>query len=323
MTRAIRIHEHGGPEVMRLEDVDVGEPGPGEARVRHTAVGLNFIDTYHRTGLYAVSLPSGLGMEAAGVIEAVGEGVTELSPGQRVAYAAGPPGAYAEARVVAADRLVPLPDAVDDETAAAAMLKGMTVEYLIRRTHRVSAGETVLLHAAAGGVGLVACQWLKHLGATVIGTVGSDEKAELARAHGCDHPIVYTREDFAARVRELVPGGVPVVYDSVGAATFEASLDCLAPRGLMVSFGNASGKPPALEVGALAQKGSLFLTRPTLMTYVAARADLLESAAAVFDVIARGAVTIAIGQRFPLADAAEAHRALEDRATTGSTVLIP
>lgn len=323
MTRAIRIHEHGGPEVMRLEDVDVGEPGPGEARVRHTAVGLNFIDTYHRTGLYAVSLPSGLGMEAAGVIEAVGEGVSELSPGQRVAYAAGPPGAYAEARVVAADRLVPLPDAVDDETAAAAMLKGMTVEYLIRRTHRVSAGETVLLHAAAGGVGLVACQWLKHLGATVIGTVGSDEKAELARAHGCDHPIVYTREDFAARVRELVPGGVPVVYDSVGAATFEASLDCLAPRGLMVSFGNASGKPPALEVGALAQKGSLFLTRPTLMTYVAARADLLESAAAVFDVIARGAVTIAIGQRFPLADAAEAHRALEDRATTGSTVLIP
>lgn len=323
MTRAIRIHEHGGPEVMRLEDVDVGEPGPGEARVRHTAVGLNFIDTYHRTGLYAVSLPSGLGMEAAGVIEAVGEGVSELSPGQRVAYAAGPPGAYAEARVVAADRLVPLPDAVDDETAAAAMLKGMTVEYLIRRTHRVSAGETVLLHAAAGGVGLVACQWLKHLGATVIGTVGSDEKAELARAHGCDHPIVYTREDFAARVRELVPGGVPVVYDSVGAATFEASLDCLAPRGLMVSFGNASGKPPALEVGALAQKGSLFLTRPTLMTYVAARADLLESAAAVFDVIARGAVTIAIGQRFPLADAAEAHRALEGRATTGSTVLIP
>jgi len=323
MTRAIRIHEHGGPEVMRLEDVDVGEPGPGEARVRHAAVGLNFIDTYHRTGLYPVSLPSGLGMEAAGVIEAVGEGVTELSPGQRVAYAAGPPGAYAEARVVAADRLVPLPDAVDDETAAAAMLKGMTVEYLIRRTHRVSAGETVLLHAAAGGVGLVACQWLKHLGATVIGTVGSDEKAELARAHGCDHPIVYTREDFAARVRELVPGGVPVVYDSVGAATFEASLDCLAPRGLMVSFGNASGKPPALEVGALAQKGSLFLTRPTLMTYVAARADLLESAAAVFDVIARGAVTIAIGQRFPLADAAEAHRALEDRATTGSTVLIP
>lgn len=323
MTRAIRIHEHGGPEVMRLEDVDVGEPGPGEARVRHAAVGLNFIDTYHRTGLYPVSLPSGLGMEAAGVIEAVGEGVTELSPGQRVAYAAGPPGAYAEARVVAADRLVPLPDAVDDETAAAAMLKGMTVEYLIRRTHRVSAGETVLLHAAAGGVGLVACQWLKHLGATVIGTVGSDEKAELARAHGCDHPIVYTREDFAARVRELVPGGVPVVYDSVGAATFEASLDCLAPRGLMVSFGNASGKPPALEVGALAQKGSLFLTRPTLMTYVAARADLLESAAAVFDVIARGAVTIAIGQRFPLADAAEAHRALEGRATTGSTVLIP
>ncbi|MEC7523284.1 MAG: quinone oxidoreductase [Myxococcota bacterium] len=323
MTRAIRIHEHGGPEVMRLEDVDVGEPGPGEARVRHAAVGLNFIDTYHRTGLYPVSLPSGLGMEAAGVIEAVGEGVTELSPGQRVAYAAGPPGAYAEARVVAADRLVPLPNAVDDEAAAAAMLKGMTVEYLIRRTHRVSAGETVLLHAAAGGVGLVACQWLKHLGATVIGTVGSDEKAELARAHGCDHPIVYTREDFAARVRELVPGGVPVVYDSVGAATFEASLDCLAPRGLMVSFGNASGKPPALEVGALAQKGSLFLTRPTLMTYVAARADLLESAAAVFDVIARGAVTIAIGQRFPLADAAEAHRALEDRATTGSTVLIP
>ena len=323
MTRAIRIHEHGGPEVMRLEDVDVGEPGPGEARVRHAAVGLNFIDTYHRTGLYPVSLPSGLGMEAAGVIEAVGEGVSELSPGQRVAYAAGPPGAYAEARVVAADRLVPLPDAVDDETAAAAMLKGMTVEYLIRRTHRVSAGETVLLHAAAGGVGLVACQWLKHLGATVIGTVGSDEKAELARAHGCDHPIVYTREDFAARVRELVPGGVPVVYDSVGAATFEASLDCLAPRGLMVSFGNASGKPPALEVGALAQKGSLFLTRPTLMTYVAARADLLESAAAVFDVIARGAVTIAIGQRFPLADAAEAHRALEGRATTGSTVLIP
>ncbi|HJL15176.1 MAG TPA: quinone oxidoreductase [Sandaracinaceae bacterium LLY-WYZ-13_1] len=322
MTQAIRFHAHGGPEVLRLDDVEVGEPGPGEAVVRHTAVGLNFIDTYHRTGLYPVELPSGLGMEAAGVIEALGEGVDELSVGSRVAYAGGPPGAYAEARRVPADRLVPLPDGIDDETAAAAMLKGLTVEYLIRRTHAVQPGEVVLWHAAAGGVGLIAMQWLKHLGATVIGTVGSDDKASRAKAAGCDHAIVYTREDFVARVREITGGeGLPVVYDSVGRATFEGSLDCLRPRGLMVSFGNASGKPEPLDVVTLAQKGSLYLTRPSLMTYAAERADLLDGARALLDVLASGAVEVTIGQRFALADAADAHRALEARETTGSTVL--
>ena len=322
MAHAIRIHETGGPEVLRYEAVEVGEPGPGQARVRQTAIGLNFIDTYHRSGLYPLELPSGIGLEAAGVVEALGAGVEGLVEGQRVAYAGGRPGAYAEARRIAADRLVPLPDDVDDETAAAAMLKGITVEYLVRRCHAVQPGETVLWHAAAGGVGLLAMQWLKKLGATVIGTVGSDDKAALARAHGCDHPIVYTREDFAERVREITGGaGVPVVYDSVGAATFEASLNCLRPRGLMVSFGNASGKPAPLDVVSLAQRGSLYLTRPSLMTYAAARADLLESAEALFEFMREGAVKVAVGQRFALRDAAAAHRALEARRTTGSTIL--
>lgn len=325
MAHAIRIHAHGGPEQLRFEEVAVGEPGPGEVRVRQRAVGVNFIDTYHRTGLYPVpSLPSGLGSEAAGVIEALGEGVTDLQAGQRVAYATGPLGAYTESRLVPADRVVPLPDGIDEEVAAAAMLKGMTVEYLVRRTYPVRAGETVLWHAAAGGVGLIACQWLKHLGATVIGTVSSDEKAALARAHGCDHTIVYTREDFVARVREITSGArVPVVYDSVGRSTFPASLDCLRPRGMFVGFGNASGKPDPFDMGVLAQKGSLYLTRPTLMTYTASREELLASAAALFDVIRSGAVKIEVNQRFALKDAAAAHRALEARATTGSTILLP
>ncbi len=325
MTRAIRFHEHGGPEVLRWDEVEISAPAKGEATIRHTAVGLNFIDTYHRTGLYSVaSLPSGIGMEAAGVVEAVGEGVTDLAPGQRVAYAGGPLGAYSERRNVPAHRLVPLPDGIDDESAAAGMLKGMTVECLIRRTYPVRAGDTVLWHAAAGGVGLIACQWLRHLGVTVIGTVSSDEKAELARAHGCDHVIVYTREDFVARVREITAGAlVPVVYDSVGRATFPASLDCLRPRGMFVGFGNASGKPDPFDMQILATKGSLYLTRPVLMTYTAAREDLLASARALFDVMLSGAVKIDVRQRFPLKDAAEAHRALESRSTTGSTVLLP
>ncbi len=322
-TRAIRFSEHGGPEVLRLEEVELGEPGPGEALVRQTAVGLNFIDIYHRSGLYSVpQLPSGLGTEGAGVIEALGEGVHDLEVGQRVAYATGPLGAYAERRVVPAHRLVPLPDAIDDATAAAAMLKGMTVEYLIRRTYAVRAGDTVLWHAAAGGVGLIAMQWLAHLGATILGTVSSDEKAELARAHGCHHTIVYTREDFVARVREITGGAmVPVVYDSVGRATFPASLDCLRPRGMFVGFGNASGKPEPFDMQLLSLTGSLYLTRPTLFTYTSAREELRASARALFDVIESGAVKIAIHQRYALADAAEAHRALASRATTGSTIL--
>lgn len=325
MPHAIRIHRHGGPEVLSYEEVEVGAPGPGEVLVRHRAVGINFVDTYVRSGLYPVpSLPSGIGSEAAGVVEAVGDGVDDLSVGQRVAYATGPLGAYAEQRIVPADRLVPLPDAIADEVAAASMLKGMTVEYLVRRTYPVKAGETVLWHAAAGGVGLIACQWLKHLGATVIGTVSSDEKAELARAHGCDHTIVYTREDFVARARAITGGaGLPVVYDSVGRATFPASLDCLRPRGMFVSFGNASGKPDPFDMAVLAQKGSLYLTRPTLGTYTATREELLASANALFDVITRGAVKVEVNQRFALKDAADAHRALESRATTGSSVLLP
>lgn len=324
MARTVRIHEHGGPEQLRVDDVDPGEPGPGEALVRHTAIGLNFIDTYHRSGLYPLpALPHGLGTEAAGVVESVGDGVTEVATGDRVAYVSGP-GAYTEARCMPADRLVPLPDAIDDETAAAVMLKGMTVEYLVRRCRPVKQGETVLWHAAAGGVGLIACQWLKELGARVIGTVGSDEKAELARAHGCKHPIVYTREDFVARVREITDGaGVPVVFDSVGRATFEGSLDCLQPRGMMVGFGNASGKPDPFDMTLLARKGSLYLTRPTLFTYVDSREELLESASALFAVVERGAVRVEIGHRWPLEQAADAHRALEARETTGSSVLLP
>ncbi len=325
MPKAIRIHEYGGPEVLRWEEVEVGDPGPGQLRVRHAAVGLNYIDVYHRTGLYPLpSLPWTLGMEGAGRVEAVGEGVTEFKIGDRVAYASPPVGAYAEVRLIPADRVVALPDAIDDQTAAAMMLQGMTAHYLLRRTYRVQPGDTILLHAAAGGVGLIASQWARHLGATVIGTVGSDEKAELARAHGCHHVIVYSRENFVERVREITGGqGVAAVYDSVGQATFMGSLDCLRPLGMMVSFGNASGPVPPFEPGILAAKGSLFLTRPTLMTYTAKRADLLASAVELFEVVGGGAVKIEVRQTYPLAETAQAHRDLEARQTTGSTVLLP
>jgi len=323
MSQAIRFHKIGGPEVLQMDEVSVGDPGPAEARVRNTAIGLNFIDTYHRTGLYPLPLPAVLGMEGAGMVEEVGAGVTEVKPGDRVAYA-GVLGAYTERRLIAADRLVSLPDGVSDIQAAAMMLKGMTAEYLLLRTHRVQRSETILVHAAAGGVGLIMCQWAKHLGATVIGTVGSDEKAELARANGCHHPIVYTRENFTERVRALTGGaGVPVVYDSVGKDTFLGSLDCLRPLGLMVSFGNASGAVPPFNIGLLAQKGSLFLTRPVLMAYTAKREDLLSCARALFEVVASGVVKIKLERTWPLEDAASAHRELEGRRTTGSTVLIP
>jgi NADPH2:quinone reductase len=325
MQRAIRIRRPGGPEALELEVAELAEPGPGEALVLHTAIGVNYIDVYHRSGLYPLpSLPHGLGMEAAGVVEAVGPGVAGVQVGQRVAYASGPPGAYAEARLIRADRLVPLPPEIDDRTAAASLLKGMTVEYLVRRTHRAEAGETVLWHAAAGGVGLIACQWLAHLGVTVIGTVGSEAKARLAREHGCTHTIVYTREDFVSRVRDFTGGrGVSAVYDSVGRDTFVRSLDCLAPRGVMVSFGNASGKPEPIDPGLLGAKGSLFLTRPTLVDYTGAREELLGSAAALFDVISRGAVKVRISETWELVEAARAHTALEARRTWGSTLLLP
>ena len=325
MSKAMRIHQYGGPEVLRWEEVEVGDPGPGQVRVRHGAVGLNYIDIYHRTGLYPLpALPWTLGMEGAGRVEAVGEGVTEFQVGDRVAYASPPVGAYAEARLIAADRVVALPDAIDDRTAAAMMLQGMTAHYLLRRTYRVQPGDAILLHAAAGGVGLIASQWARSLGATVIGTVGSDEKAELARAHGCHHVIVYSRENFVERVREITHGqGVAVVYDSVGKDTFMGSLDCLQPLGMMVSFGNASGPVPPFEPGILAAKGSLFFTRPTLMTYTAKREDLVASAGELFYVVGSGAVNIEVRQTYPLADAAQAHRDLEARKTTGSTVLLP
>jgi NADPH2:quinone reductase len=322
MSSAIRIHEVGGPEVLQWEEVTVGEPGPGEVRLRHGAVGLNFIDVYFRTGVYGAEVPFTPGLEASGVVEALGEGVSDLRVGDRVAYAAPPAGAYSEERLMPADRLVKVPDGVSDELAAAMMLKGMTAQYLLRRTYRVKAGDTILFHAAAGGVGLIACQWAKSLGATVIGTVGSDEKAELAAAHGCDHPIVYTRENFVERVKSITGGeGVPVVYDSVGKNTFMDSLDCLRPLGSMVIFGQSSGSPPPLEVGLLAAKGSLFLTRPTLMTYTAGREDLVATAEELFQVVQAGAVRLEINQRFPLREAADAHRALEARQTTGSTIL--
>lgn len=323
MTHAVRIHRPGGPEALSWDEVRVGPPGPGEARVRHTAIGLNFIDTYHRSGLYPLPLPAVLGSEGAGVVTEVGADVTEVKAGDRVAYA-GPVGAYAEERLVAVHRLVPLPDDVDDRVAAAAMLKGMTARYLLRKTHSVEAGETILLHSAAGGVGLIAAQWARSLGATVIGTVSTDEKAELARAAGCHHVVVTSREDLVQRVDEITGGvGVRVVYDSVGRETFEASLDCLAPLGLMVSFGNSSGPVPPFAPLLLSQKGSLFLTRPTLMAYTARREDLLETAADLFSVIRSGAVSVRIGATFPLREAAAAHRELEARRTTGSTVLVP
>ena len=325
MTGVVRVHEVGGPEVLRYENVEVGSPGPGQVLLRQTAVGLNFIDVYFRTGLYPPpQLPFVPGLEAAAVVEALGDGVRDLQVGQRVAYASPPIGAYAERRLMPADRLVALPEGISDEQAAAMMLKGMTAQYLLRRTYRVQSGQTILFHAAAGGVGLIACQWAKHLGATVIGTVGSEAKAELARAHGCAHVIRYDREEVVTRVREITGGkGVPVVYDSVGQATFARSLECLAPMGVLVSFGQSSGKIPPVDLGILSQKGSLYVTRPTLMTYTAERADLVASANELFDVVQRGAVRIEINQRFPLHDAAEAHRALEGRRTTGSTLLLP
>ncbi|MEX0921357.1 MAG: quinone oxidoreductase [Rhodovibrionaceae bacterium] len=321
MTHAIRMYETGGPEVMKWEEVEVGAPGEGELRITHKAVGLNYIDVYHRSGLYPLELPSGIGLEAAGVVEEVGPGVSDFAPGDRIAYAFPPLGAYCEARCLPAEHVVKLPDGIGDETAAAMMLQGLTVHYLIRRTYRVKQGDTVLLHAAAGGVGQIACQWLKALGVTTIGTVGSAEKAEIAKAQGCSHTINYREEDFVARVKEITGGaGVPVVYDSVGKDTFYGSLDCLAPMGMMVSFGNASGAVTEFNPGLLAQKGSLFLTRPTLMTYTAKRGDLVAAANELFEVVGSGAVKININQRYPLKEAVQAHQDLEARKTTGSTI---
>ncbi|MGO9755812.1 MAG: quinone oxidoreductase family protein, partial [Roseiarcus sp.] len=305
MTHAIRFHKTGGPEVLQWDEVQVGRPGPGEARVRNTAVGLNYVDTYYRSGLYPASLPSGVGSEGAGVVEEVGAGVVDVKPGDRVAYGNGPTGAYSEARVMPADRLVALPGGVSDRQGAAMMLKGMTAQYLIRRIHKVGPGDVILFHAAAGGVGLIACQWAKALGATVIGTVGSDEKAELAKAHGCDHPIVTTREDWVERVKAITNGEkVPVVYDSVGKDTFMKSLDCLRPLGMMVSFGQSSGSVGPIDLGIFAQKGSLFFTRPTLFTYAAKRADMVAMANDLFEAVRSGKVTIQINQTYPLKDAA-------------------
>lgn len=323
--KAILVSKHGGPEVLEWRDHPVGDPGPGDVRIRHDAIGLNFLDVYFRTGLYPA--PNGLplvpGNEGAGVVIGVGEGVSSLKEGDRIAYA-GPIGAYAQERVIAADRLVKVPDSIELDVAAGMMLKGMTAEYLLRRTHEVKAGQTILFHAAAGGVGLIAGQWAKALGATVIGTVGSAQKAELASAHGYDHVINYREEDFVARVKDITGGkGVDVVYDSVGKDTFPGSLDCLRPRGLWVSFGQSSGPVDPIDIGILSKKGSLFATRPTLFTYIASRADLEASARSLFDVVSRGIVRIELNQRYPLSEAAQAHRDLEGRKTTGTTVLTP
>src|SRR5438094_1520977 len=323
MVQAIRFAKTGGPEVLEWQPVEVGKPGQGQIRLRHTAVGLNYIDTYHRSGLYSLRRPSGLGLEAAGVVEEVGPGVTGLRPGDRVVYAGGPIGAYADERVMPADRLVPVPAGITDQQAAAMMLKGMTAWYLVRRTHPIKRGETILIHAAAGGVGLIVCQWAKHLGATVIGTVSSDEKAAVARAHGCDHPIVYTREDFAERVREITGGeGVAVVYDSVGKATFEASLRCLRRRGVMASFGEASGDPDPVPPRRLGALGSIYLTHPSVSNYTATRAELLTAAHDLFAMVAAGKIKIEISSTYPLQDASRAHSDIESRKTTGSLVML-
>jgi NADPH2:quinone reductase len=323
MAKAIRIERTGGPEVLRYVDVTVLPPGPGEARLRQTAIGVDFVDVYHRTGLYPLSLPTGIGVEAAGVVEEVGPGVERVKPGDRVAYLASP-GAYATERVLPADRLVRLPDSIGDVEAAGAWVKGITVAALLQRTYPVKPGETVLVHAAAGGVGSIMCQWLRAVGATVIGVVSTEEKATTARLLGCNHVVVSPREDFVARVREVTAGrGVPVVYDSVGKATFEGSLDCLQPLGTMVSFGNASGPVPPVDVGLLGRKGSLFLTRPSVFHYVARREDLDRYSSALLEMIGSGKVKIDVSRTWPLAQAAEAHRALEGRGTTGSLVLIP
>lgn len=323
-THAIVVEQTGGPEVLRWKEIELPPLAAGEVRIRHAATGLNFIDTYHRTGLYPMKLPGVLGSEASGVVEELGPGVTGLAKGDRVAYGTGPLGAYAEKRNIPAEFLVTIPDAIDDATAAASMLKGMTAEYLVRRTYPVKKGETILVHAAAGGVGLMLCQWAKHLGATVIGTVGSEEKAKLARDHGCDHVVFYRTEDVPGRVREITGGErVPVVYDSVGKDTFAASLASLRPRGLLVTFGQSSGPIPPFDPRVLSQKGSLFLTRPKLGDYVATRDELEATASALFDVIATGAVRVRVAQRIALRDAERAHHDLEGRKTTGSTVLLP
>ena len=324
MAHAIRIHAHGGPEVLRWDEVQVGDPGPGEVRLRQSAVGLNYIDTYHRNGLYKLaSLPAVIGMEGAGTVEAVGAGLTDLKPGDRVAYA-GVLGGYADERLIAADRLVKLPPGIDDKTAAAMMLQGMTVRYLLRETYPCTAKTVMLFHAAAGGVGLIACQWARAIGATMIGTVGSDEKARLAKENGCTHVINYRTEDYVARVKEITNGeGCDVVYDSVGKDTFPSSLDCLKPKGLWVSFGNASGPVPPFDITILSAKGSLYATRPTVMAYIARRADLLANAADLFEMVGKGAVKITVSRTYPLREAAAGHRDLEARKTTGSVVLIP
>lgn len=324
MTKAIRIHAHGGPEVMQWDDVPTPEPGPDEALIHHTAVGLNYIDVYFRTGLYKIpTLPAIIGMEAAGVIRALGSNVTGLAIGDRVVYASAPIGAYATDRVIAADRLVRLPDDIDDQTAAAMMLQGMTAQYLLRRTYPVKSGDTIVVHAAAGGVGLIICQWAKHLGATVIGVVSTESKADLARAHGAAH-VVVGHHSLPSEVKRITGGTmVPVVYDSVGRDTFGVSLDSLAPLGTMISYGNSSGPVPPVDIGLLGAKGSLFLTRPSLATYTARRSDLATAASDLFEAVRSGAVQIRVNQVFPLRDAAAAHTALESRKTTGSTVLIP
>jgi NADPH2:quinone reductase len=324
MPHAIRFHQTGGPEVLTWEAVSAGDPGTGEARVRHTAVGVNYIDTYHRTGQYKMPLPAGIGVEGAGVVEAVGSGVDWVKPGDRVAYSGGPLGSYSEVRVMPADKLVVIPDGISDRVAATLMLKGLTVQYLFRQTKVLQRGDTILFHAAAGGVGLIACQWARALGVTMIGTVGSDEKAALAKAHGCAHTIVYTRENFVERVREITGGkGVPVVYDSIGKDTFPASLDCLQARGLFVLFGASSGPLPPFDIGLLAQKGSLYATRPTLFTYAAKRDDLTAMATDMFALVGAGKIVSEPRQTFALKDAAGAHIALESRATTGATILVP
>jgi NADPH2:quinone reductase len=324
MTVAVRVHETGGPEVLRVEEVAVGEPGPGEVRLKQTAIGVNFVDVYRRSGLYQMPLPFVPGSEAAGTVTAVGPDVTEFGVGDRVAYCTAPTGGYAGERLIEARFLVRLPDAIDDVTAAASMLRGLTAAYLLRRTHVVGPGQTILVHAAAGGVGLIMCQWASHLGATVIGTVGTPEKAALARANGCAHPILDRDEDFVARVKEITGGeGCEVVYDSVGKSVFPGSLDCVKPLGLWALFGQASGSVPPFDLQMLAQRGSLFATRPTLFTYAARRPDLLALAGELFGVLESGAVTIKVGERLPLAEAAEAHRRLEGRRTTGSTILLP
>ncbi|KUZ79651.1 quinone oxidoreductase family protein [Burkholderia ubonensis] len=324
MPKAIRYDQAGGPEVMKWVDVEVAEPQAGQVRVKQHAVGLNYIDVYFRTGLYPQPLPGGLGMEAAGEVTAVGDDVTAFKPGDRVAYVSSSPGAYAQERVLPADRLVRLPDGIGYDEAASVMLQGLTAHYLLRRTYRVKAGDTILIHAAAGGVGLLVCQWAKALGATVIGTVSSDEKAAIAKAHGCDHPIVYTRENFTERVRAITNDALlPVVYDSIGKDTYIGSLDCLAPLGLYVSFGNASGPLPPIDSKEFSSRGSLFFTRPTLFSYIAKRADLEAATAELFDVIQSGKVKTSINQRYPLAEVARAHADLEARKTTGSTILVP